>query len=44
MCEGAEFRSEFGQFPLKEFGSGLEAVRGRRRWSLRREYLGKEQA
>ena len=44
MPEGAEFFEEFGQIPSKEFGPGREALRLGQRGSLRREYLGKEQA
>ncbi len=38
-----EFFEEFGQIPSKEFGPGMTPVRGSARWSLRREYLAKEQ-
>jgi hypothetical protein len=40
---GAEFFEEFGQIPSKEFGLVLKRLRGWRRCSLRRKYLGKEQ-
>jgi hypothetical protein len=41
---GDEFFEEFVQIPLKEFGPVLQRSRGRGCRSLRREYLGKEQA
>jgi hypothetical protein len=44
MREGAEFFEEFGQIPSKEFSLILIRLRGQGRCSLRREYLGKEQA
>ena len=44
MREDAEFFKEFGQIPSKEFGLILMCWRGLGRCSLRREYLGKEQA
>jgi hypothetical protein len=43
MRERAEFLEAFGKIPSKEFGSVLKGQRGWWRWSLRREYLGKEQ-
>ena len=43
MHEEGEFFEEFAQIPLKEFSLGLRLVRVWGSWSLRREYLAKEQ-
>jgi hypothetical protein len=44
MREGAEFFKELGQILSKEGGLILIRAPGFKRCSLRREYLGKEQA
>jgi hypothetical protein len=44
MPDGAEFFEEFGQVPWQQLPPLLWRQRGFRRGSLRREYLGKEQA
>lgn len=43
MRDEAEFFEEIGQIPSKEFGLVLTCPALPMRWSLRREYLGKEQ-
>jgi hypothetical protein len=43
MRRGAKSFRKLLQIPLKEFGPGLAPGRGWRGWSLRREYLAKEQ-